>query len=614
MRILSGRLSGFLSGFPVRKSLLVIFLATFLVPFLLVSFLFVWRLYGSMVGWEVSRVRQSLVQTEKNFGSLLSDVKRLSDRIYVNRQLQDVVTTVYGDIRDVYYDYMEMTFLEDYMNSYPAVANFRIYTTNSTLLDNSFIIKTTPQVEAEDWYRRAMRDKGLPFWTYKTDTVTRKMYLCLVRSVWGMNSGEFIGVLVININSDVVRRNLSVQMFETAVMFGGELVFSSEEDISSEDSRTLREFLRRNSPPPPGRITRIRYRGAENGIIAERFWTPGGISVEFVIMYIIPLRQLVRMTRYCTLLAVVILAILALLSFMLIGMFSSYITGRLGKIQRGISGVVSNNFEIEPSIGGNDEFGAIYSALYDMSSSIKKLIAEVYEQNLEKERMSARHNEMRYKMLATQINPHFLFNTIETIRMKALSSGDRDVSQMLKLLASLLRYNLSVRGQPVPLISELEAVQNYLTIQHIRFGRRVTYDIATMCDVQHIYILPLLIQPLVENSFSHGLEDKSSDGFIYILISASDHDGVPELAVSVRDNGCGIQPERLAGIREKLESELTADESDSIGLANVNSRIRLFYGPEYGISISSVPDGGTEVTINIPLVGTDRNSLEVERC
>ena len=139
-------------------------------------------------------------------------------------------------------------------------------------------------------------------------------------------------------------------------------------------------------------------------------------------------------------------------------------------------------------------------------------------------------------MLSNQINPHFLFNTLETIRMKAISASDKEVANMLKLLASLLRYNLSVRGKPVPLYNELEAIQNCLAIQHMRFGNRISYDIVTMCDVKKLDILPLLIQPIVENSFSHGLEDKVSGGFIYIIISSENVNHCDRITICVKDN------------------------------------------------------------------------------
>ena len=220
------------------------------------------------------------------------------------------------------------------------------------------------------------------------------------------------------------------------------------------------------------------------------------------------------------------------------------------------------------------------------------------ESNNNEQHIDSIQLEMRYKMLSSQINPHFLFNTLETIRMKALGSGDREVATMLRILASLLRYNLSVEGKPVPLIKELEAIQNYLNIQHFRFGERISYDIVTTCDVQNIMILPLLIQPIVENSFLHGLENRVSGGFIYILIN-TEAASPDDLFITVKDNGCGMDEDEIHSLYQRM-NDLKADEnSTSIGMANVNSRIKLFYGEKYGITIESEPGEGTSVTLRI---------------
>ena len=135
----------------------------------------------------------------------------------------------------------------------------------------------------------------------------------------------------------------------------------------------------------------------------------------------------------------------------------------------------------------------------------------------------------------------------------------------------------------------------------MRFEDRVSYDIVTMCDINDIMILPLLIQPLVENSFSHGLEDRVSGGFIYILINTEEIDGKMIMNISVKDNGSGIDEEKLEELNNNLKEKNDDIDSTHIGIVNVNSRIKLFYGKEYGLSIKSDFGEGTIVTITIPV-------------
>jgi two-component system sensor histidine kinase YesM len=229
----------------------------------------------------------------------------------------------------------------------------------------------------------------------------------------------------------------------------------------------------------------------------------------------------------------------------------------------------------------------------------------VYKGKVEQEQLVSRQNDIRFKMLSSQINPHFLFNTLETIRMKSLANNDRDVAQTIKLLANILRHNLEVIHREVPLLSELDVISNYLDIQQVRFGDRISYDIICLCDVRDIYVLPLLIQPIVENSFIHGLESKVKGGFIYITISTEKKDTNEILCIEIKDNGNGIGEEKLRLINEKLMVDSIEDISSSIGLINVQQRIKLFYGMEYGLSIQSIEGIETRITIKLPLINKE---------
>lgn len=598
MFLLSDKIQNLLNRVALKKSLRIIFFSIFLIPVIIIScFLIVFQ-YKTITNWEIEKVHTSLTQTEQAFTNTLSEIRSFSDRLYVNKQIQNVLLKKYSNVQDIYSDYANLTFLEDYLHTYNIVANYRIFTENKTILDNQFIIKASDTTKFEDWYVKAVNMHGQAFWQYKKDSLSNKFYLSLIRSIWSSTNGLFVGVLVINISPEVLQRNIKSQVYDTIIALDKKIVYSTTENLSEQDKSNLIDFISQNDYSE-SKIKRVVVNDEKVGIIAVDFKPKNSDALNFKIMYLIPVRQFVNATLTILMFAIVEVFILIILSSAVIMLFSSYIDGRVYKINKEIKNVIENNFEIAEDIGGNDEFEQIYKAVYKMSQNIKELIETVYLQELENEKIAVQQSEMSFKMLANQINPHFLFNTLETIRMKSLASGDKDVSTMLKLLASLLRYNLSIKGQPVPLINELNAIQSYLTIQHMRFGERVSYDVVTMCDIQQINILPLLIQPLVENSFSHGLEDKVSGGFIYVLINSDVSDGKNDLIITVRDNGCGIDPDKLKELNEKFNYENEGEASTSIGLVNVNSRIKLYYGNEYGLSIKSDFGEGTEVTIRI---------------
>jgi two-component system sensor histidine kinase YesM len=197
-------------------------------------------------------------------------------------------------------------------------------------------------------------------------------------------------------------------------------------------------------------------------------------------------------------------------------------------------------------------------------------------------------------MLASQINPHFLYNTLETIRMKARCNGEIEIEELVKMLAKIMRRNIQVGDKLVTLKSELELVEYYLKIQQYRFGERINYEIDIRCNIEYQKIMPLIIQPVVENAFVHGLETKEGEGKIRIIVEKKDH-----LVIQVIDDGIGMSQEKLEEIKENLNDFRKLNRSN-IGLNNVNQRINLLYGAGYGLEVDSEENKGTKVTIVLP--------------
>lgn len=169
-----------------------------------------------------------------------------------------------------------------------------------------------------------------------------------------------------------------------------------------------------------------------------------------------------------------------------------------------------------------------------MIRDIERLLSEVYQERLHGERLMRQQKEAEFKMLASQINPHFLYNTLETIRMKARVNGQPEIEQLVKMLSKLLRRNLQAGSADVSLSSELDLVEYYLKIQQYRFGERIQYTIKLESDLGQVPILPLALQPIVENSIIHGLEAKEGTG--HIVISAA------------RREGLGLDEQTLPGV------------------------------------------------------------------
>jgi two-component system, sensor histidine kinase YesM len=264
--------------------------------------------------------------------------------------------------------------------------------------------------------------------------------------------------------------------------------------------------------------------------------------------------------------------------------------------------VARGNFNIIDSFDGHDE-------LSDVFTDMKTMIDCICTEKLARERLVTRQQRIELEMLSSQINPHFLFNTLETIRMKALMNGDRDGARISNLLSKSMRHILEVGHAPVSLSSELEYIRIYLEIQAIRFDSKIAREIKISEDVDadKYSILPLLLQPVVENSVIHGLEEKDGKGCIEISIYRNDQ----KLLIKISDNGIGMNEDDLNVLREKIWNSGAAQAKAGIGLTNVHQRIELFYGPAYGLTVDSRINEGTTVILTLPVDGKGLINNEV---
>ena len=208
--------------------------------------------------------------------------------------------------------------------------------------------------------------------------------------------------------------------------------------------------------------------------------------------------------------------------------------------------------------------------------------------------------------LQSQINPHFLYNTLETIRGQALIDGNTQIAVMTEALGAFFRYSLSRKGTLVTLREELDNIRNYMLIQQYRFDNRFSLEIIVdeADEEAYDYLIPrLIIQPVVENAIFHGMEDMDEGGVVTIEVMVTDQN----LILMISDNGIGIPEDELEALNEqihsrdrKLEEPTGGTHRTGIALPNINRRIQLLFGDDYGVNVYSTLGVGTDVEIMIP--------------
>lgn len=275
---------------------------------------------------------------------------------------------------------------------------------------------------------------------------------------------------------------------------------------------------------------------------------------------------------------------------------SSALLNPINKLTTAMSQVEKGNFSVRISLKSHDEIGFLADSFNKMISNIDSLIKKVYHAQL-------KQKEAELYSLQSQINPHFLYNTLESIRGAALSYKIDSIAEMARCLSMLFRYNISEKFL-VPIRDEVKNLDNYIKIQNFRHDNKfdINYNISE--DILDYGILKLTLQPLVENSIKHGLEMKMGKG--RIDISAAFEGST--IVIEIKDDGVGLQPKRLKELNSILEKSVPVyvrrdqekqNSAVRIGINNVNSRIKLFFGAQYGLKY--IPcQNGTIVKITIP--------------
>lgn len=252
-----------------------------------------------------------------------------------------------------------------------------------------------------------------------------------------------------------------------------------------------------------------------------------------------------------------------------------------------------------------DEFNTMLDELEELRHQIFNNAMQLYEEKVQRQ-------EAELAWLKSQIDPHFLYNTLETIRQMALEKGAPEIGQMAWDMGNIFRY--SAKGDAVVSFEEeLSITRSYLRIQQTRFAGKIDVHYFIPEDVKKIPVLKLILQPIVENAVFHGLEPQSERGMLFIT-ARRELDGSQEiLVITVKDNGTGIEKEKFDDIQAALESKVI-DTSRHLGLVNTNARIRIRYGEKYGLQIETAPNDGTTVKIQIPVEvsGKDKRHLSLE--
>jgi len=286
---------------------------------------------------------------------------------------------------------------------------------------------------------------------------------------------------------------------------------------------------------------------------------------------------------------IVISVFILVLSLLVAVIVAKTISNPITQLTKTMQQVRNGNFEIRNNYNAKDEIGILSDSFNTMVENTNELIQTIYQKELLKQ-------EAELRFLKFQINPHFLYNTLETINWISRIRGVPEAGEIAKALGDLMREGLR-DDDFVPLKNEIRNIENYLLIQQYRYGEKIKIEINIDPSIEEINTPKFILQPIIENALVHGLDSKIDGGNIRIFGGYDEKD----IILMVEDDGVGMPEEiRRNLLNENLRKSSKNDKHTHIGILNVHKRLRLYFGPQYGLSIYSELGAGTVVTIRIP--------------
>lgn len=445
-----------------------------------------------------------------------------------------------------------------------------------------------------------MDGKSLTFFSFIDD---QKKSLSSARLLKNIYNGKPIGFLILNINQEVMKnyiKNSSSEMllldeagnlvssndrhFIDPLLFRKKYFKSIQEQFSRPGAAT-RQMQLPGAVPPSSSDSRGPAEAAVQFVAIGNHSPSTGLYTVNITPLAGIYSQLMNFRYLIT--AAALLCILYIIIIMAFFSFKIFIP--VFQLKKAMKSVESGCLDIQLAQKKRDEFGDLFKSFNKMVSMLKVS----FENRLEQEEMKKR---AELAALQAQINPHFLYNTLNSVKWLADMHNVPNVSQLITSLVKLIRHTIGKGGEYITVREEIENIRNYEYIEKIRFGDKFSIDYQINESVNRYLILKLLLQPIIENSIFHGFKELDAGGLITVLAYEDGQDIVFEIS----DNGVGIREEEIDGLLDSHETNKNA--MSSIGIRNIDQRLKLNFGTAYGIKIRSSPDNGVKVTLRTPKI------------
>ncbi len=493
-------------------------------------------------------------------------------------------------------------------NSLYMIHNLVIFSLDGSMVGSMFEYDRGRKADTYSWYQTAAESGGETIWLKDTVEMIRDNYglhmsisgVKKIRTVYHSDitsMGQDLGYVYFTMNLDSL---LNFNQPESVSQGRAVLVAAQDGRILGESGRKRQGTWFDVSLLQPDRDnTYVTIEGNQYLLTLERTSS----SVDWYTVCLTERSYMLKDARtaifFCGIVAVVLLMVFFCISVQ----NAESLSRPIKRLQKEFEMVEEGNFDIELRKNtGLLEVDSLFSRFHVMVYRLDDLIHKVYEARIKEQKLIAEARQAQLKSLQMQINPHFLYNTLDSINWLALMEGNEEISRMILALGHLLRSSISTFDIQTTVREEVENVKLYLFLEQVRFEDKLDFQVDAQEEVLDKPILKYTLQPLVENSIKHGMEPCPGKG--KIIVSITGREG--RLCIVVRDDGMGMGEEKLTSLRQMWEEIDSLEESareshESIGIRNIMKRLWFCYGRDSSFFISSRKGEGTSMEIRIPM-------------
>ncbi|AEM72950.1 sensor histidine kinase [Caldicellulosiruptor acetigenus] len=580
------KISKIINDIPLFKKIFSIFFIFVFIPLLILSSQFISQIDFYINDKLHSQLENASNMTISNFKKAIELANNLAYTIYSDPRVIETVNTRYLSVEEFYdaYEKNIKPILQNARILYPQISQITIYCDNPTILNADGLAFLTE--EYKKFFQKGGKE-GKNLYVL-SGLENEKPYVSIVLNL------NFYEQYVPKYQQSTIKKFLRIDLnrvYLNSILstFKDGHIFIADE----EDTVYFSDLLYYNQV---GRLSDLLKEEKNQTIVFEKL-----LSTEIPYFenwrYIVTTnnsgisKKLFEHQR--NYLAIVVLCFV--LAFFALFLIVNSVVSRLSVLARHIKKARKQQFESINIEAGKDEIGQVIEEFNIMAQKIKELLEKEIKYELRQKELALEKKQAEINALQSQINPHFLFNTLETIRMRSMLKKEFETANTIKLLAKLLKRSIRWENDLITIEEEILAIYYYLEIQKYRFGEKLKFEVEVEEDVKSTKIPKMTIQPLVENACVHGIENSKGEGRIVIKVFKEGD----MIVIRVEDNGKGMEDEKLTELLRSIKG-LSSDKASSVGLKNVFRRLELFYDKDFSFDIFRGELGGLIVVIKIP--------------